>query len=126
METKSLLFGLIGFMLGGLLVSVAATSAGKTETATNQSNILMNEMTESLKDLKGDEYDKKFIAHMIDHHQGAIDMAKLSEERAKHDEIKKLSNNIISTQEMEISEMKKWQSNWGYSPSNGSHSMSEH
>jgi uncharacterized protein (DUF305 family) len=51
---------------------------------------------------------------MIEHHEGAIDMAKLAETRAEHDEIKQLSQDITTAQEGEIAEMKKWQQQWGY------------
>jgi uncharacterized protein (DUF305 family) len=51
---------------------------------------------------------------MIAHHEGAIEMARLSETRAKHDEIKSLSKVIISAQEKEISDMRHWQGVWGY------------
>lgn len=54
---------------------------------------------------------------MIAHHQSAVDMAKLSASRAKHDEIKTLSNDIIAAQEKEISEMKMWQTDWNYTSS---------
>jgi len=36
MDTKTLLAGLIGFFIGGLLVSVAATTFDKPEPETNQ------------------------------------------------------------------------------------------
>jgi uncharacterized protein (DUF305 family) len=113
METKSLVFGIIGFMLGGLLVSVAATTFDKPEAT--EDDMTMNQMTEQLKTKQGDAYDKAFIENMIMHHQAAVDMAKLSIERAKHEEIKQLSNNIITAQEKEINDMKDWQHSWGYS-----------
>ncbi len=114
METKPLLFGLIGFFVGGLIVSVAATTFDKPNTTTGE-HMNMNQMTESLKDKQGDEFDKAFIAEMIVHHQGAVDMAQLAESNAKHEEIKKMSREIISAQEAEIEVMKRWQSEWGYS-----------
>ena len=64
METKSLLFGLIGFFLGGLIVSVAATSFDKSSTNTAP-DMSMGQMTDSLKAKQGDEFDKAFIAGMI-------------------------------------------------------------
>jgi uncharacterized protein (DUF305 family) len=112
METKPLLFGLIGFFIGGFLVSVAATTFDKPETSTAHAN---TQMVASLKDKSGDDYDKAFIEEMIVHHQGAVEMAKLSAENAKHEKIKKLSGAIVSSQEQEISEMKQWQKDWGYS-----------
>jgi uncharacterized protein (DUF305 family) len=124
METKPLLFGLIGFMLGGLLVSVAATS-GNNNGADPQSDTSMAAMTESLRGKTGDEYDKAFIAHMIAHHESAVDMAELSADRAKHQEVKDLSNDIISAQQAEITEMRQWQKDWGYGANgaSGTHSI---
>ena len=113
MQTKSLLYGLIGFFLGGLLVAIAATTFNKPEqketanTNSSMSSMSMGDMTADLKDKTGDDFDKAFIASMIAHHEGAVEMAKLSEKNAKHQEIKNLSSNIISAQEKEISEMKQ-------------------
>ncbi len=67
-----------------------------------------------LKDLKGDEFDKAFMVEMIQHHEGAIDMAKLISTNAKHDELKKLGQDIISAQSKEIDMMQSWQTDWDY------------
>lgn len=115
METKSLLYGLIGFFIGGLVVSVAATTMADSPT---RNEITMSQMTDSLRDKKGDEYDKVFIDHMIDHHQAAVDMAELSADRARHDETRQLSLDIVSTQSKEIEQMKSWQKTWNYGTSN--------
>lgn len=122
METKSLLYGLIGFFMGGLLVSTAATSfdTASLETAsshnTTVSEMSMAEMTHMLKEKSGDDYDSAFISYMIEHHQSAVDMAKLSAENAKHDEIKKMSEDILAAQQKEINQMREWQREWGYTP----------
>ncbi len=47
-----------------------------------------------------------FAQMMITHHQGAIEMAKLADDRAEHDEIKDLADAIISAQEREIDVMR--------------------
>lgn len=116
METKALLFGLVGFFIGGLLVAIAANTFEKpAPTHTNQQNeMLMSDMTAQLQNKTGDDYDKAFISYMIEHHQAAVDMAKLSEKNAKHEEIKQLSRNVIEAQENEIANMRQWQQNWGY------------
>lgn len=111
METKPLLFGLIGFFLGGLIVSIAATTFDKPA---NTNDTTMSEMTAQLRDLRGDEFDKAYLAHMISHHESAVDMAELANDRAKHDEIKALSSEIISAQQDEIHTMKDWQAAWDY------------
>lgn len=80
-----------------------------------------NDTMSKLKDLKGDEFDKAFIEEMIIHHQGAIDMARLIETNAKHEEIKTLGKAIISAQSSEIDMMQTWQSDWGYKETPASH-----
>jgi uncharacterized protein (DUF305 family) len=81
-----------------------------------------------LKGKTGDDFDKAFIEQMIVHHQGAIDMANLAKQNAKHDEIKKLSDDIVTAQTKEINEMTSWQQQWGYedSVSSSSHDMMGH
>ncbi len=71
-------------------------------------------------ELKGEDYDRMFLANMIAHHQGAVDMANLALTSAKHQEIKDMANNIISAQTKEIGDMQSWQSSWGYPASSGS------
>jgi uncharacterized protein (DUF305 family) len=111
METKPLLYALVGFFLGGLIVSIAAANLYKP----TKSEVPMGEMTSSLREKTGDDFDSLFISHMIEHHQAAVDMARLSAQNAKHEEIKKLSREIIVAQEKEIAQMKQWQQQWGYS-----------
>lgn len=50
--------------------------------------------------------DERFIDMMVPHHQGAIDMAKVAQEKAEHPEIKQLADNVISSQQQEIDELK--------------------
>jgi uncharacterized protein (DUF305 family) len=50
--------------------------------------------------------DKAFIDAMVPHHQGAVEMAEVALENAEHEEIKQLSQNIISTQRAEIEQLK--------------------
>lgn len=70
-------------------------------------------------ELTGDDYDRRFIANMIAHHQGAIDMAKLAQSNAKHQELKDMAEDIILDQTKEISGMEDWQKQWGYLASSG-------
>ncbi len=53
--------------------------------------------------------DKQFAQMMVPHHQSAIDMAKAYIKSGAHEEkLKTMSNNIISSQQKEISELKAW------------------
>jgi uncharacterized protein (DUF305 family) len=54
------------------------------------------------------DVDQAFAGMMIGHHTGAIRMAKLANERSKHDEIKTLADDIISTQQREIDAMEAY------------------
>lgn len=127
MESKALLFGISGFILGGLVVSIAATTFEKSDnsnarTSPGYSTMSMEHMTASLADKEGDAYDQQFITSMIAHHASAVSMANLSPSRAKHNEIKQLSEDIIKAQEKEIQQMKQWQKEWGYYSGTKSHS----
>lgn len=52
------------------------------------------------------DVDADFAQMMITHHQGAIDMAELAEERAGHGELKELAEAIIGGQRREIERMR--------------------
>lgn len=52
--------------------------------------------------------DIDFVEGMIPHHQGAVDMARIQLEKGKDPVIKKLSQEIIASQEKEIALMKAW------------------
>lgn len=58
---------------------------------------------------KTGESDQDFVASMIPHHQGAIDMAKVELQYGKDPVLRKLAEGIIKAQEKEIAEMKSWQ-----------------
>ncbi|MGQ4274538.1 CopM family metallochaperone [Terrihabitans sp. B22-R8] len=52
--------------------------------------------------------DVDYREHMIPHHQGAIDMAKVALKHAKNADTKRLAQKVIDDQEKEIAEMKDW------------------
>lgn len=56
--------------------------------------------------MSSDDIDQDFAQMMITHHNGAIDMAKLAEDNAEHQEIKDLAAAIIEAQEREIETMR--------------------
>jgi uncharacterized protein (DUF305 family) len=53
--------------------------------------------------------DQDFVAMMIPHHQGAIDMAKAELATGKDPEMRKLAEGIVKAQESEIAQMRAWQ-----------------
>jgi uncharacterized protein (DUF305 family)/Spy/CpxP family protein refolding chaperone len=70
----------------------------------------MGQMTISEDDSK--PFDQRFIEAMISHHQGAIDMAKMAQQMAEHEEIKTLADAIIIAQQAEIEQMQSWLKEW--------------
>lgn len=133
MKKESIVTGVIGLLLGVVIAGFAAgqavnnnntgimrmmgmhTNDSTQQTATNHGEMSMSEITEQLKNKTGDDFDKAFVEMMISHHEGAVAMAELIPSRAKHDEVKKLGEAIISAQTKEIADMKQWQQDWGYS-----------
>jgi uncharacterized protein (DUF305 family) len=57
-------------------------------------------------------FDEAFIDAMIPHHQSAIEMAKIAHEKSKIPAIKELAENIVSAQQKEIEQLKRWRQQW--------------
>ncbi len=53
--------------------------------------------------------DRDFVAGMIPHHEGAVDMAKVELKYGKDPQMRKLAQQILDSQESEIALMQKWQ-----------------
>ena len=58
------------------------------------------------------EFDLRFINAMIPHHQGAVKMAQDASTKSTRPEIKQLSKDIISSQQIEIKQMQDWKQAW--------------
>lgn len=75
--------------------------------------------------LKGEAFDEAYIADMIAHHEGAVNMAEMANGAAEHQELKAMAQDIVNTQSQEIAKMRNWQTEWGYEQTmsgHGSHS----
>lgn len=85
------------------------TSSGssKVTAATKKYQQINDNMHKSM-DIKftGDA-DKDFLAAMIPHHQGAIDMAEVVIQYGKNPKIRQLAQEIITMQKKEIADMKQ-------------------
>ncbi len=58
------------------------------------------------------DFDLRFIDAMIPHHEGALVMAEDALNKTKRPEIKKLSQDILASQQQEIEPMKQWRKAW--------------
>lgn len=124
---KEYIYGLIGLVIGGLLTFLVVSNQPQKNTKVQSKNesgqmqrggpsmsMTMEGMNDTLKGKTGDDFDKAFISGMIEHHNGAIAMANQAKISAKHDEIKKMADEIIAAQTTEINQMREWQKAWGY------------
>lgn len=57
-------------------------------------------------------FDQQFIDMMVPHHQGAVEMAKIAQQRAQKPEIKAMAADIVGSQTSEIEKMKGWRKSW--------------
>lgn len=127
MDTKTLLTALIGVIVGAagtVLVTNDRFKMGQEGMHRMSDGAMMNDdsmggmhgamgdMMAGLSGKTGDEFDKAFLAEMIVHHEGAVDMAKAAQASAKHEELKQMAEAIISAQTTEIEQMKEWQKTW--------------
>ena len=61
---------------------------------------------------EGAEFDLRFINAMIPHHEGAVTMANDAQSKSKRPEIKKLAQDIVTSQQKEIAQLKQWKQAW--------------
>lgn len=102
-------------------VKLQDNAASTSQTASQQSSIEATKSTteKEFEQYKGEDYDRIFMSNMVEHHRGAIDMAKLAQTNAKHQELKDMAEDIIISQSNEQGQMIGYQKAWGYPASSG-------
>lgn len=68
--------------------------------------------TESTPNAAKAPFDLQFLDTMSAHHQSAIEMAQLVEQRSSRDELKQMAKKMIDDQQGEIKQMKDWKQQW--------------
>jgi uncharacterized protein (DUF305 family) len=58
------------------------------------------------------EFDLRFLNAMIPHHEGALMMAQDVLDKSQRPEMKQLAENILTSQQQEIAQMKQWRQAW--------------
>jgi uncharacterized protein (DUF305 family) len=81
-----------------------ATSAATPTSATDATSTEANATVA--------EFDQMFIDMMTPHHQSAIEMAQIALERAEHEELRQMAQQMIDSQQADIEQMRTWRQEW--------------
>ena len=75
-------------------------------------------MMRDIEGLSAEEADTVFLEDMIEHHLGAVHMARdvLDKNLAVHPEVRTLAEEIVAAQNREIDQMREWLEQWGGAP----------
>jgi uncharacterized protein (DUF305 family) len=90
-------------MKPGAQADLPASPATQADRAAMQA--MMGEMDKPY----GGDADQDFVSHMLPHHQGAIDMAKVELQYGHDPRLKQLAARIVADQQREIAFMRSWQ-----------------
>lgn len=134
---KSFMYGIVGGLVGALAVLLASSYSvnnqnygmmrmmgmgrgmeqmmrgeAMEEMMHGEDEMTMDDMVADIEGLEGDAFERKFIENMSEHHEGAIEMAKLIPSRTERPELRQLGEAIISAQSSEIEMMEGWLRDW--------------
>ena len=91
---------------GGGSVDIDRTRGMEASKALQAAHVAMSERMSAVP-LTGDP-DRDFLAQMIPHHEGAIDMSKVLLKDGVRPEVRRLAQEIIAHQQGEIEMMRRW------------------
>jgi hypothetical protein len=90
-----------------LVAGTPASAAGPDEAPFLAENeVAMTKMMVAMEIEPSGDVDKDFVAMMVPHHQGAIDMAQAVLRYGRNEQIRRLAQEIIVTQQQEIAAMR--------------------
>jgi Domain of unknown function (DUF305) len=73
----------------------------------SENDAAMNKMMADMTVKPTGDVDRDFVAMMVPHHQGAVDMAKAELRYGHNDQLRRLAQEIVTTQQQEISVMRR-------------------
>ena len=80
---------------------------GSDDLGSEMPGMMSEEETAELEDASGAVFEDAWLRAMIEHHQGAIEMASIEEAEGEHTDVIALARKIASDQEAEITKMEK-------------------
>ena len=101
------------FFAAAILALVITGCSGVSTPTDSSASGTMAGMDHSTMNMESNTaFDAMFIDGMIEHHQGAIEMAEMALEQAEHEQIRTLSEEIIAAQASEIEQLQSWRGEW--------------
>lgn len=123
-RTTKIIIGVISILtLSGAVVWYVAANKPK-DMANSQSQMSADAAVaddSKFAKLKGEDFDEAYIADMIAHHEGAVNMAEMVNAATQRQELRDMAQDIMKTQSQEILDMRTWQTEWGYEQTMGGH-----
>ena len=86
--------------------SRAGTAAANEQQFMFDNDLAMSKMSREMLVKPTGDIDRDFVAMMVPHHQGAVDMARAELKYGHNQELRRLAQNIVTQQEQEISAMR--------------------
>jgi uncharacterized protein (DUF305 family) len=94
-------------LIGSIAVVVAASPAVTTDSPfMTKSSAATAKMTTAMQVQPSGDADVDFVAMMVPHHQGAIDMARAELLYGRNETLRRMAQEILVTQQQEISAMR--------------------
>jgi uncharacterized protein (DUF305 family) len=94
------------FFLAILAVQAAAPASADYSAFLAKNDAAMARMMAAMHAAPSGDVDRDFVTMMVPHHQGAIDMAMAVLRYGKNEQLKRLAQEIIVTQQQEIAAMR--------------------
>ena len=102
------LFSTRSALLAVVLIGGAASLAGSVEALfLAENNAAMAKMMAAMDVKPSGDVDADFVATMVPHHQGAIDMAQAELRYGRNERLRRIAQEIIVTQQEEIAAMRQ-------------------
>lgn len=99
-------------MADGMMKKMAGMMSGDMM---KKMDAMTQDMKSELMELKGSEFDEKFIEMMIMHHQQAMEVAMLAQTNAGSEELKSMVNDMLEKMQAELRMMQAMQKQMGFS-----------
>ncbi|MFI6010104.1 DUF305 domain-containing protein [Streptomyces sp. NPDC051243] len=87
--------------------SMPGMDHGGHSGSSDMPGMMDTEDMDELMDASGKDFDTMFLTMMVEHHEGAVEMATTEKDKGQYGPAKKLADDIITAQTAEIEEMNK-------------------